>query len=468
MDSSELYQDIIGEDTLSLAEQVGLDTPVRREQVAAAFAQMEEHSVRYLRVACPDLMGVPRGKTVGTNQLERVFSHGCNFGARILLTDLREGLHSSVQLGEVYDYGNCYLLPDPASFFLLPWCPEHAVVLADPYLPNGLPAVSSRFALERAIDEASRIGLHVVVGAEIETYIYPLDDAPNISSVEHFYATLGQGLASTVLSPLLQAIEAVGIRLQTFENEHGVGQIEFNLGARPALEAIDQATFFRLAAKEILHASGYGITFMAKLHNGPDGMTSGLHIHQSGFDEHGESVFYDPEAPFGLSETFLWFLGGQLAAAPQIAALSTPTITGYKRYHPGTWAPTSATWSLDNRTSMLRVMPRRGPGTRVENRLPEAAANMYLALAAMLVAGVDGIRRQLDPGSPVKGDASTSDAVIPRSIRAAAECLRQPHPVTEFLGEDLITAYRGNLLRTADRFETYVTDWEINEYRAIL
>jgi glutamine synthetase len=93
---------------------------------------------------------------------------------------------------------------------------------------------------------------------------------------------------------------------------------------------------------------------------------------------------------------------------------------------------------------------------------------MYLALAAMLVAGVDGIRRQLDPGSPVKGDASTSDAVIPRSIRAAAECLRQPHPVTEFLGEDLITAYRGNLLRTADRFETYVTDWEINEYRAIL
>ena len=207
---------------------------------------------------------------------------------------------------------------------------------------------------------------------------------------------------------------------------------------------------------------------MAKLYNGPDGMTSGLHVHMSGFDERGESAFFDPTSEYGLSQTLLYFISGQLEGARQIAALSTPTITGYKRYRPGTWAPTSTTWSLDNRTSMLRVMPRRGPSTRVENRLPEAAANPYLSLAAIITAGIEGVRTESDPGPPAKGDAMTGEAAVPTNMREAAQSLLEPSAITALLGDDVIMAYRGILLRTADLFEAFVTDWEVAHYRDIL
>jgi glutamine synthetase len=457
-----------GGSTMLLIEQLGLDTSARREQAREALARIQQSVIRYLRVVCPDLMGVLRGKTVGTNQMEKVFADGCNFGARILLTDLTEHVHPSVHLGDRYDFGNCYLLPDPGTFVILPWCPAHALVLADPYLPDGTPAVSSRLALKQAIAGAAAIGLHVVVGMEMETFIYPLDNQPQISETQHFFSAVGQGLAAPLLRPILDSVYELGIKLQTCEHEHGQGQIEFNLAPNPALEAADQMMIFKLAAREILHPMGYGITWMAKLHNGPEAMTSGLHVHLSGLDANGQTVFYDPEKDKGLASRFLDFIGGQLAGARQIAALSTPTITGYKRYRPGTWAPTSATWSLDNRTSMVRVMPRRGISTRVENRLPEAAANPYLALAAMLAAGVDGIKRQTDPGPPIVGDAVTGEAAVPTNIREAAACLEENSAITELLGHDMLSAYRGILLRTADRFDSYVTNWEIVEYSNIL
>jgi len=453
---------------MSLVERLEMDTPARQSQVGEALARIKECNIRYLRVACPDLMGVLRGKTVGTNHLESVFTEGCNFGARILLTDLTENLHSSVRLGDIYDYGNCYLLPDPSTLVTLPWCPGHAMVFADPYLPDGTPGVSSRLALKRAIANAAEVDLYLVVGLELETFIFHLENQPNISEEWHFFSTLGQGLAAPLLTPLLDAVGEVGIKLQTYENEHGTGQIEFNLAFSPTLEAIDQSILFKLAAQEILHTAGYGITCMAKLHNHPGAVTSGLHVHQSAFNNLGQSVFYDSEKEHGLSQIFLHFIGGQLNGARQIAALSTPTITGYKRYRPGTWAPTSATWSLDNRTSMLRVMPRRGSSTRVENRLPEAAANPYLSLTAIIIAGVEGIRSQIDPGPPAIGDAVTIEPAVPTNILDAAHSLTEPSPITSFLGEDLLMAYRGILLRSAERFEAHVTDWEIAEYRNIL
>jgi glutamine synthetase len=371
-------------------------------------------------------------------------------------------------LGETYDYGNFYLLPDPTTLVALPWAPGTGLILADPYLSNGQPAISSRLVLKQAIEAAAQVDLKLIIGIEVESSIFPLRDVPEISERRHLFTALGQGLAAPVLTPLWDTLERMNIGLDAFANEFAGGEIEFNLSPRPALQAVDEFVLLKLAAREMLRTEGYDITFMAMFDGQHQGLTSGLHLHQSGINAEGRSVFFDPETEHGLAQTLLHYLGGQLSQARHLAAFSTPTITGYKRYRPGTWAPTSVTWSLDNRTTMLRVMPDRGQATRVENRLPDSAANPYLALAAMIVAGVEGIRGEIDPGPPTTGDAATTRVALPRNLWEALQCLEESSAITAFLGTDFTTAYRGLLLQTADRFEAHVTDWEIAEYRGIL
>ncbi len=452
----------------SLAERAGLDSATRREQVKQLLSRLAAEEVRYVRIAFPDLLGVLRGRMVRAERLESIVEAGLSFGCRLLLTDLIGNVHPSVRLGETYDYGNFYLLPDPTTFTPLPWSPGAGLILADPYLPDGQPAVSSRLLLKRAVKQAAQEGLSLKIGFEVESSVYPIAEVPPLSERRHLFTTVGQGLAAPVFVPLWDMLSQMDLGLEAYANEFAAGEFEFNLSPKAALEATDQFLLLKLAAREILNAAGYGITFMAMVDNEHEGMTSGLHIHQAGLDAAGHNCFADPQAEFGLSQTLLHYVGGQLTHARQLAVLSTPTITGYRRYRPGTWAPTSITWSLDNRTTMLRVMPDRGLATRVENRLADAAANVHLAVAAMAVAGVDGIRREIDPGPPRTGDAATSGVALPRNLWEAIQCLAEPSPVIDFLGTAFVMAYRGLLLQTAERFEAHVTDWEIAEYRGIL
>jgi glutamine synthetase len=310
--------------------------------------------------------------------------------------------------------------------------------------------------------------LNLMMGLEVECIVFPLGNSPWLSDRREAFMSWVQGLAAPLLTPVWDALRALGVGLDGYENELSAGQIEFNLDPEPPLAAADALILVKLAAQEMLHAAGYGVTFMAKFDNEPETTTSGLHVHQSAFNQQGENIFYDPAATCGLSQLLLHYMGGQLTHAKQLAALTTPTITGYKRYRPGTWAPTSVTWSLDNRTSLLRVMAERGPATRVENRLPDSAANPYLTLAGMIAAGVAGIRNELHPGSPIMGNVMTDEAGVPKNMWEAAQCLATPSAVTDRLGPALVTAYRGMLLQTLARFEAHVTDWEIAEYRGII
>jgi glutamine synthetase len=306
------------------------------------------------------------------------------------------------------------------------------------------------------------------MGLEVESSIFSSGENPPLSERQHLFTTLGQGRVGRVLLPIWDALDEMGIRLDGVTNEFASGEIEFNLSPQPPLQAADQFVLMKLVVREMLQAAGYDITFMAMFDNERAGMTSGLHVHQVALEAAGHNIFYDPQAANGLSETVLHFLGGQLDYARHLAVLSTPTITGYRRYRPGTWAPTCPTWGLDNRTAMLRVMPHRGPSTRVENRLPDSAANPYLALAAMIVAGVEGIRQQTDPGPPATGNATTAEVSLPLTVWDAIRCLAEETAVTTFIGRELITAYRGILRLATERFAAHVTDWEIAEYRGIL
>ncbi len=452
---------------MNLAQRAGLDTPDRRQQTELALAKIKEENIRYVRLAFPDLMGVLRGRMVQADHLESMFTRGCSFGSRLLLTDLLGDVHQTVQLGEIYDYGNFYLLPEPDTLIAAPWLPGTGIILADPYLPDGRPAVSSRLALKQAIESAAALDITLTIGLEVEASIFSIGEAPRLSERQHLFTALGQGLAAPVLMPLWEALHLIGIGLDGYVNEFASGEIEFNLSPRPALQAADEFVLFKLAARELLRPVGYDLTFMAMFDNARAGMTSGLHVHQAGFDGKGQNLFYDRTARDGLAPALLYFVGGQLRHARQLAVFSTPTITGYRRYRPGTWAPLNATWGLDNRTVMLRVMPDRGLSTRVENRLPDSAANPYLMLAAMILAGVEGIEDQVSPPPPITG-AVAPQVSLPRHIWEAIQCLAEPSSLAALFEQDLITAYRGILMLAADRFAASVSEWEIQEYRCIL
>ena len=452
----------------TLAERVGLNTPHRREAIAAVLASIKRNCIRYVRLAHPDLMGVLRGRMIAADMLAPVFETGHSFGCRLLLTDLDGDVHPSVQLGDTYDFGNFFLLPDPDTFVQLPWSPETAILLADPYMPDGRPAVSSRLALKQAAQAARGHGIELHMGLELEGTLFNGDKQAMATKKQHLFTTLGQGLAADWLHPIWDALERMGIKLAAFSNEFSAGQIEFNLAPEPALQAADSLVLMKLAVRELMRSTGYQITFMARTSNAPDLLPNGLHVHQACGGQAGQNFFYNPAADHGLSDTLLRYIGGQLAHAQLISVLSTPTITGYRRYRPETWAPTSVTWSLDNRTTMLRVMADRGMATRVENRLPDSAANPYLALAIMIFAGLAGLEQNLDPGRPAAGSASSSHQQLPGNLWDAIRCLNESMDAVEFFGQELITAYRGLLLQAADNLEKHVTDWEIAKYRDIL
>ena len=310
---------------MSLVKRVGLANPARQEQTAQALAKIETAGIRYIRVAFPDLLGILRGRTVQADRLSHIFDEGLSFGCRLLLCDLIGDVHPSVQLGETYDFGNFYLLPDPATLVSLPWSPGAGLVLADPYLPNGQPAVSTRLALKQAIDQAAGFDLDLLVGFEVETSIYPLGDSPPLSERRHLFTTLGQGLAAPLLTPLWDTLSEMGIGLEGYANEFAAGEIEFNLAPRPALQSADEFVLLKLAAREMLHAAGYGLTFMAMFDNEHQGMTSGLHIHQAGLNTAGQNIFDDPQAEGGLSTTARHYLGGQLSGFKQNFPYPTPS-----------------------------------------------------------------------------------------------------------------------------------------------
>jgi len=440
----------------------------RREHAARIAERITKNNIHYVRLAFPDLMGVLRGRVVRADRIPPAIVDGLSIGSRLLITDLAGEVHPSVLLDEKYTYANCLLVPDPDTFVELPWAHGSAVVLSDPYFPDGEPGIASRLALKRAVKYASQSGLSLNIGMEIESSFFTVDGSGDVTDPKHIFSTLGQGLFGQTVLPICDALNEMGLGVDGVVNELAPGEIEFNLEPSPAIEAADKYVLAKLVIREMVKAAGYDVTFMAMPDSTHHGMVSGLHVHHSATDESGSNPFFDPADENGISDVLRHYIGGQLAHARQMAALSTPTMTGYRRYRPGTWAPTIPTWSLDNRTTMLRVMPDRGAATRVENRLPDSAANSHLALAAMIFAGIDGIRLKTDPGRPSTGDATGHTVALPAGLNEACACLSEKSALTDHMGADLVMSYRGVLLNAADRFAEHVTDWEIAEYRSIM
>ncbi len=425
-------------------------------------------------VAFPDLQGRPVGKRVtGDFFLHHVADHGIEVCDYLLAVDVDMTPLPGYRFAN-WDtgYGDMTCVPDPATVRLLPWLAGTAVVLADLVDAQGAPVeVSPRRMLRRQIERAAERGLEVRCATELEFFLF-LDTyaeaaagrwqglRPHTDTIED-YQLLQTAREEYVLRRVRNEMLAAGIPVEFSKGEAGRGQHEVNVTYAEALETADRHLVFKNGVKEIAAQEGRAATFMAKW--SMDEVGSSCHIHASlwGTDG-GQPVGTDPSHPTGLSDRGRAFLAGQLHAARQLAWCFAPTLNSYRRYVPGSWAPTAAVWGDDNRTCGFRLVGH-GDARRVESRVPGADVNPYIALAATIAAGLYGIDHGLDPGPAFTGNAYEAAEVprIPSSLPEALAELEASEVAAEAFGPEV----HHHLVNTArqewEAANRVVTDWEL-------
>ncbi|MDQ3867771.1 MAG: glutamine synthetase family protein, partial [Actinomycetota bacterium] len=354
------------------------------------------------------------------------------------------------------------LAPDLATLRRIPWLEATALVLCDVAWHDGRPVnPSPRQVLRRQVERARALGFEPMFGSELEFYLFQetyaeahakgyRDLTPSVPYILDYHI-----LATTYDEPLIRqmrnGMHAAGIPVENSKGEAWPGQHEINFRFADAVTMADRHTIYKNGAKEIAHLNGRSLTFMAK----PDHTWIGnsCHIHSSLWRD-GENAFA------GESETFRRYLAGQVACLRELAIFVAPTVNSYKRYAPGSWAPTTLAWGHDNRTCGFRIVGHGG-SVRTETRIPGGDVNPYLGFAALLAAGLHGIENQLELPPPLEGNAYESDADrFPGSLREAIEALESGTVARAAFGDDVVDHYLTYARAEQRLFDSIVTSYE--------
>ncbi len=421
-------------------------------------------------VAFTDMQGRLVGKRVSARLfLDDVAAHGAECCNYLLAVDVEMNTVDGYAMSSwERGYGDMAMIPDFTTLRMAPWLEATALVTADLQWLDGSPVEASpRRILQRQLERLAARGLTAFVGTELEFIVF--DDSYRdawrkgyreltpASDYNIDYALL----ASTRMEPLLRDIrnsmDAAGMYCEGVKGECNLGQQEIAFRYTDALGTCDNHSIYKNGAKEIADKHGKSLTFMAKF-NEREG--NSCHIHISLRGEDGSAVFSDPDGPHGMSKLFRHFLAGQLAAMRELTLFSAPNINSYKRYVAGSFAPTAIAWGLDNRTCALRVVGH-GHGMRVENRVPGGDVNQYLAVAALIAAGLHGIERELEPDEVFEGNAYESDvARVPATLRESAELFAGSQVARHAFGDEVVEHYLNNARIELAAYDAAVTDWE--------
>ena len=463
----------------------GLWTPEQYEAADGIVERIADAGLGVVRLGFVDAHGVVRGKTLVAEEAIRVLRQGVNATTTLLMKDLSGktafpvfGADGGFGRPELRGAADMVMLPDPLTFQKLPWAPHSGWVLCDLYLQDGrsMP-LSTRALLRGQVARLAERGLTFVAGIEVECHILRAD-APGPDGRPGARHLLNGGfqylteLRYDEMDPLLEqlraTLQALGLPLLTLEVEFGPSQVELTFGPATGMDPADQMILIRSAVKQTCARNGFMASFMCRPRL-PNVVSSGWHLHQSLRDAAGGNVFVSDTPGAPLSGVGLAYLAGLLAHAGAACAFTTPTINGYKRYRPYTNAPTHACWASANRGVMVRVLGGPGdPATRLENRVGEPGANPYLAMAAQIAAGLDGLERQLDPGAPVDAPYECAAPALPRSLMAAIGLLRDDTCLTAAFGGFFIDYFARLKQAEIDRFLSDVTEWEHAEYFELL
>ena len=424
----------------------------------------KDGTVDTVLLAIADMEGRLQGKRLtAAHFLETVAEHGaegCNY---LLAVDVdMETVEGYEMASWERGYGDFEMTPDMETLRPVPWHPGTVLVMADLAWEDGSDVVASpRQILRRQLDRLAERGLVANAGTELEFIVFmntyeeawkrayrDLEPA-NLYNVD--YSLLGTSRIEPLIRRIRNEMGRAGMRVENSKGECNLGQHEINFHYGPALQAADEHVIYKNGAKEIASQEGCAITFMAKW-NEAEG--NSCHIHCSLAKEEGGSAFAEDQ------QMFERFVAGQLAHLEELTLFFAPHVNSYKRFAEGSFAPTAVAWGKDNRTCSMRVVGH-GEGLRVENRLPGADVNPYLALAAMIAAGLDGIDSELELEPPLEGNAYVSDKPrVPKTLYSARDLFASSELAREAFGQEVVDHYLNHARVELEAFEAAVTDWE--------
>jgi glutamine synthetase len=443
--------------------------------VRQALETISHAGVRQVRVVTPDLHGIARAKAITADRFAEICERGITWAAPLLAVDLWQNMAEGSGYHAAENSGNCLLVPDCTTLRVLPWAPESAVVIAQPCFADGSPADSPRHACAQVMARAAAQGLHPTTGHELEFYVHrpgaPTFDPP--TEMRAWFTDQALEASRALVDDWFKALSGLGVGVYEIFNEHGAGQFEVNIRPGRGLAAVDEAFLARIAIRDVALQHGLATSFIAQPANRLDTPPSGYHLHQSLLDEEGRSVLADPSRPHGLSSAGEAYLAGQLDHAAALTAFAAPTVTGYKRFIPGTWAPVRIAWGTDNRAGLIRLVTTlTGPegALHFELRLGEAGANPYLYSAAAVAAGLDGVARRLKAPPPQGGDIALEAGLprVPGSLVEALQALEADEALREGVGLGISQAFLAMARQVWGRYQAWVTDWELREYLEVL
>lgn len=428
---------------------------------------VREQDVKFIRLQFTDIFGILKNVAITVDQLEKALDNKCMFDG------------SSIEGFVRIEESDMYLRPDINTFVIFPWRPQTGKVarlICDVYNPDGTPfAGDPRYILKKALKKATDMGYETFnVGPECEFFLFLTDNEGNPTTKTHDnagYFDLGPvDLGENARRDMCLALEEMGFEIEASHHEVAPGQHEIDFKYNDALTTADAILTFKLVVKTIAQRHGLHATFIPKPIFGING--SGMHTNMSLFKS-GKNAFYEENGTLQLSQDAYWFIGGLMKNMRSIAAITNPIVNSYKRLVPGYEAPVYIAWSARNRSPLIRIPAARGSSTRVELRCPDPSCNPYLALAAILMAGLDGIENKIQP--PASTDKNifqmtesqrTAEGIgaLPGSLKEAIDEMSSSELAKDALGDHIFEKYIEAKTEEWDKYRTKVSQWEIDEY----
>lgn len=436
-----------------------------KEQI---LTTVDEQQIRFIDLWFTDILGMVKSVTIPSAALEGVLNNGAHFDGSAI-----EGFARVAE-------SDMTLIPDPDTFVVLPWNGAEertARLICTVYTLHGEPFIGDpRYALVKVLRQAEEMGFTYQTGVELEFFLFRVRDGKALPPLEALdqsgYFDMTDSPAKPVLRRMIAMLTSMGIVVDSTHHENGAGQYEIDLEYDNALAMADKVLTARVALKAVASAHSLHCTFMPRPASHLPG--SGMHTHQSLHTTDGSNVFVDTSNEYGLSQTARYFLAGQLAHARAMCAILSPLVNSYKRLGTSFEAPVYVTWAHINRGALIRV-PHISAGkeshTRLELRCPDPSSNPYLASAAMLAAGLDGIRQQMPLPDAVEESLLRQDRnrlrhleVLPTSLGEALETLGQNDVILSALGPFISDRYIAAKRQEFDEYNRQITAWEIERY----
>lgn len=435
----------------------------------AALAFLHKNNVEFILAQFVDLHGGIKSKSVPVKCLESLLNSGAGFAGGAI-----QGFMMSPQDPEYM------LIGDLSTLTLLPWIPGYALIRGEGNVGDSPFALDPRNLLKCQTERLQKYGWRLMTGLEPEFYLLKQDAEGNVSTYDETdnlarptYDYQGITRNAHIIEPLYRALTQVGLDVYQIDHEDANGQYELNFKYDEALQTSDNIQLFKMAAKEIAHQQGALCSFLPKLSETTTG--NGMHVHCSLVDDKDHNIFYDDNDPhnMGLSKTAYQFIAGIMTHAKALTALLCPSVNSYKRLVPGTperpsWAPIYIAYGDNNRSAMVRI-----PYGRIEIRIGDSSMNTYLASAAIIAAGLDGIERKLTPPDPINSNffLLSNEEVdlmnverLPENLSEALDELEKDNFFSEVLGADLISSFLSIKRDEWQRYHQHVSEWEIKQY----